>query len=133
MPSLINVKSIKHPDTFNNITGKTQLSELIESINQSIRLILTTSPGELWGDPSFGSSLNDYLFEYSGDMLSKLIKTEITRALTLWEPRVLISESDISINYEGVNAYISINYAIKYTNYTSSYQYITRINEGRDF
>lgn len=132
MASIINVKSIKHPDTFNHTTGKTQLSEMIESINQSIRLILTTAPGELWGDPSFGSTLHEYLFEYSGDILTRLIQTEITRALNLWEPRVLLNEGDITITYEGVNAYINIKYNIRYTNYTGSYQYITRINEGRD-
>ena len=129
MPSLIEIKSIKHPDTFSLTSGNTQLVSKVESINQSIRLILTTAPGELWGDPDFGSHLYEYIYNYSDSILTNLIQSEITRALNQWEPRVLVKESDISVVYEGVNAYITIDYQIKYTNFRSSYQYIVNIKE----
>lgn len=129
MPSSIEIKSIKHPDTFSLVSGDTQLVSKIESINQSIRLILTTAPGELWGEPEYGSHLYEYLYDYSDAVLTRLIQTEISRALNRWEPRILLQESDISVTYEGVNAYILINYQIKYTNYRSSYEYIVRIKE----
>ena len=127
MPSIIKEKTIRHPNTFSIVTGHTLLSEDIKSINQSIKLILTTAPGELWGDPAFGSYLHEYLFEYTGEVLNTLIKAEIVRALSLWEPRLAIQESDINIVTEGVTLRININYKLKYTNYQGSYEYLTMI------
>lgn len=127
MPSIIQEKTIRHPNTFSIVTGHTLLSEEIKSINQSIKLILTTAPGELWGDPNFGSYLYEYLFEYTGPVLDTLIKSEIVRALSIWEPRIYIQESDITMVTEGVTVKINVDYKIKYTNYRGTYEYLTMI------
>lgn len=124
MPSAINSNSIKHPNTFLLQSGQTQLVREIEAVNQSIRLILTTAVGELWGDPEFGTHLYEYLYEYEGEQLTQLVKLEIVRALNLWEPRIFISEQDINVIYEDKSAIIDIAYNLRYTNYRSSYRYI---------
>ena len=130
MASVLDSRSIKHPNTFLIQTGRTQLSKEIESINQSIKLILSTSVGELWGDPEFGSYLYEYLYEYEGDNLTQTIRSEIVRALNRWESRILLDAQGVTVSYDRNTVIVNINYNIKYTNYTSSFRYITTKKEG---
>jgi len=72
-----------------------KLGNLKESISQSLKNILMTSPGEMLGDPFFGCRLKEFLFELDYN-LRDLIRDEIARAIITYEPRVTIQ--DISIN-----------------------------------
>jgi hypothetical protein len=64
---------------------------LKDSISQSIKNILMTSPGEILGDPFFGCRLNEFLFELDYN-LTDLIRDEIARAIIIYEPRVTIQD-----------------------------------------
>lgn len=58
-----------------------------EKIEQSMRLILATYPGERPMRHEFGSLLRDYVFEgVTKDNLGQ-IEQEVRRALRRWEPR----------------------------------------------
>lgn len=57
-------------------------------IQQSIWLILSTAPGERVMRPEFGCGIHDLVFSVPGlGSLGELAR-EVTRALTLWEPRI---------------------------------------------
>lgn len=110
--------SIRHPNEFSAVSGKTQLVKEINSINQSIGLLLKTTKGELYGDPYFGSSLFSLIFsDVNGETLYQLIKEEIVKTLTEQETRILISEEDITIQDAGFSLNISMAYQIRNTNY----------------
>jgi phage baseplate assembly protein W len=47
-----------------------EVSDDLEATLQGIRMTLFTNKGEVLGDPDFGVSLNNYLFEYSIDPFS---------------------------------------------------------------
>lgn len=104
--------SILHPNEFNEVSGETQYCREIDSINQSIRLILLTSTEELFGDPGYGSKLQEYIYHYEGELLYGLLKDEIIRCLSNFEPRIIVRRDDITIDDE-YNRTIKIN--IKYT------------------
>lgn len=130
MATTINKRCIKHPNTFSLSRGKTLVADEIESINQSIRLILSTSRGELFGDPTFGSRLKEMLFDYAGQSFSREIQQLIYEELTEQEPRIIIKPEFVTITYDKTTVTIHITYELKYTDITSEFTYITQIQEG---
>lgn len=124
MASFINSRSIKYPNTFLFESGESQFVEEINSINQSIRHILTTAKGELFGDPDFGSRLYEYLFEFEGDALSQILIEEIVQELNAQESRITVSSNDVSVTYEGSFVKIKIMYNLKYIDYQETYEHI---------
>jgi phage baseplate assembly protein W len=61
------------------------------SIRESIRIILTTEPGERLMLPSFGAGLRSYLFEPNVPATLRLIEERVQHALRRWEPRIAVS------------------------------------------
>ena len=114
---MLYTKSIKYPNTFDLISGKTQLDEKLVSINKCIALILTSAKGELLCDPDFGSTLYELLFEQYSDNLQKVIKSEIVSCVSKYESRVVFGEENITItqNTDGNrNSFtITINYTVR--------------------
>lgn len=118
---MVFTNSIAHPNEFSAITGRTQLSKEVISINESIKCILLTAEGELFGDPNYGSMLYSYLYEFEGEALHQIIKQEIVRALTAHESRIYLSEDDVTCKDDGLTVNIIIAYNIRYTDYRSEY------------
>lgn len=54
---------IKNPEDPNYIWGKYEHSDKIESIISKIRMILSTTPGQILGDINFGIGIEDLVFE----------------------------------------------------------------------
>lgn len=71
-------------------TNKSLKVEDLAAVHQSIRNILGTRVGERLFNPEFGSNIEDLLFELITDEVAFMLLTEITRAITRWEPRVTI-------------------------------------------
>ena len=57
-------------------------------IEESLRLILATDPGERVMLPSFGAGLRRFLFEPNVPATHRLIEESIRHAVHRWEPRV---------------------------------------------
>jgi len=57
-------------------------------IQQSIWLILSTAPGERVMRPDFGCGIHNLVFAVPGPSTLGEVAREVTRALTLWEPRI---------------------------------------------
>lgn len=118
---MLYTKSIKYPDAFDLVSGETLLSDGTKSINQCIGLILTTGKGELLGDPDFGCTLYEMLFDQYSDAEEVLIKKEIVDSISKFEQRVTVSEQDITIIEDNdqighKNRYkITINYTVNNT------------------
>lgn len=111
-------KSISYPRTFDVSSGRTILDDQATSINRCLATILLTGKGELLGDPDFGCTLYEQLFEQYSDNLSSTIKSEIVKAVQKYETRVTVNESDINIDLSedatDINSFhISIRYMIK--------------------
>ena len=61
-----------------------------QSVRESIRIILTTEPGERLMLPSFGAGLRSFLFEPNVPATHRLIEERVQFALRRWEPRIAL-------------------------------------------
>ncbi|MDH6577882.1 GPW/gp25 family protein [Kitasatospora sp. MAP5-34] len=92
------------------VTGEQELTE-------SIRLILATAPGERPMRPEFGCGVHDYVFAPADEDTAGLISYEVRRALDRWEPRIEVTEVEVSFDsQEEGTLYIDIRYTVRGTN-----------------
>ncbi|MDT4926280.1 MAG: uncharacterized protein QOG01_3993 [Pseudonocardiales bacterium] len=86
-------------------------------LEQAMRLILATYPGERPMRPNFGSRLRDYVFRSATIDTAAELSQEVRNALLQWEPRVDVKSVNVTIDpWEHNKLYIDISYAIKHTN-----------------
>jgi uncharacterized protein len=78
--------------------GRIQWSQGETNIRESITIILLTQFNERLGLPDFGGNLNTFLFEPNIANTYTLIKTQITRALTRWEPRIALESVIVEVD-----------------------------------
>ena len=124
---MLYTKSIKYPETFNLISGKTDLDDYIVSINRCLGLLLTTAKGELLGDPNFGCKLYEMLFDPVSKNLHEIIKQEIVDAINTYETRVEIKENNIDITENEENGRNSYTITLRYSVKNSSQQSETKV------
>jgi phage baseplate assembly protein W len=94
--------------------GGIALARREQELEQAMRLILATYPGERPLRPQFGSRLRDFVFRSATLDTAAELSHEVQRALTRWEPRVTIEFVNVLIDPEERNKlYIDVNYKIK--------------------
>ena len=103
------------PQMVDRTTRKTTLSRDTKSINECLGILLRTRPGEMLGDPEWGCYLIDRVFRYNGAIIEPLIKEDILNAVQKYEPRVHMTEGDITIIQDIQVLKIFIMYEIKET------------------
>lgn len=129
MASPLSYTDISHPSVFAREDGRSKLSREINAINQSIRLILTTSKGELFGDPDFGSTLPAYFYDNASGEFDREIQDVIAQDLNEQETRIYVRAGDVRIYHQQTTVVIDIKYSLRYSDYTSSYQYVKKLQE----
>ncbi len=98
-------------------TGSIALVRDQREIEESIHLILATSPGERPMRPEFGCSVHDYVFAPANAATAGDIAYAVRVALDRWEPRITLE--NIAVNFDGVDAgllLIDVQYTIRGTN-----------------
>ena len=107
-----------------DLLGSFQLSSGELSIEESIRVILSTTPGERIMRPDCGCEANELLFSPNNSRTQALIAHYIEQALVRWEPRIILKEVvaeydpddetriNVSLGYEvrSVNTYFNMVY-----------------------
>lgn len=85
-------------------------------IEQSIRIILETSPGERVMRPEFGCRINELVFAPNNAATEGLLIHYIEEALAQWEPRIEVQEVEIdSDSQNSATLLAEITYLIKDT------------------
>jgi phage baseplate assembly protein W len=98
-------------------TGGIALVSREREIEEAIRLILGTSPGERPMRPEFGCRIHDFVFASADGATANLIGAEVRRSLARWEPRIDVEDVVVSFDvYDGTVLYVDIRYAIRQTN-----------------
>jgi Bacteriophage baseplate protein W len=98
-------------------TGGIALVAREREIEEAIRLVLGTSPGERPMRPEFGCRIHDYVFASADGATASAIAAEVRDAIRRWEPRVDVE--DVQVSFDARDAavmYIDIKYAIRRTN-----------------
>lgn len=93
-------------------------------INQSIEMILSTSPGERVFNPYFGSGLIYKIFEIMTDDQAEEIIDLSVAAIKRWEDRIIVLENEVRLyrQFDKNLLVIYIPYIIKRTGIKSSFQ-----------
>jgi Bacteriophage baseplate protein W len=98
-------------------TGGIAMVSREREIEEAIRLVLGTSPGERPMRPEFGCRIHDFVFASADGATASLVGGEVRRALGRWEPRIDVE--DVAVSFDANDAgvlYIDIRYAVRQTN-----------------
>ena len=98
-------------------TGGIALVSREHEIEEAIRLVLGTSPGERPMRPEFGCRIHDHVFAPADSTTANAIEADVRSALQRWEPRIRVEEVVVTFDAGDTNTlYIDIRYAIRPTN-----------------
>ncbi|MBN1177977.1 MAG: GPW/gp25 family protein [Anaerolineae bacterium] len=78
-----------------NARGEIALVGGAEDIEQSVRIILSTRPGERVMRPEFGCRVHELLFEPRDAATQALVQQYVGDALRRWEPRIDVQSIDV--------------------------------------
>jgi uncharacterized protein len=95
--------------------GRIALAHAEIDVEQAIRLILSTAPGERPMRPEFGCAVHDCVFErIDADTLAR-INQAVRVALDRWEPRILLDDVAFETRREG-ELLVALTYRLRATN-----------------
>ncbi len=98
-------------------TGGVTLVSGSREIEESIRLILATAPGERPMRPEFGCAVHDYVFAPADVGTAGDIAYAVRVALERWETRIDLESVDVRFDAVDLGTlYIDIHYSISGTN-----------------
>lgn len=84
-----------------------------DNVEQSIRIILETEPGERIMRPDFGAGLRRYLMRPNTVATRTRMQRDVARALTQWEPRIELRKVDVLPGDDPALVLITIDYVHK--------------------
>ena len=97
---------------FNPLSGDLIALNNENAIARAVRNIVSTTPGEKFFDPDFGSSVSEILFENVDDITAVSIQDEIRNCLNNYEPRVDLVNVDVNPNFDENQFDVKITYRI---------------------
>jgi len=97
---------------FNPLSGDLIALKNENAIARAVRNIVSTTPGEKFFDPDFGSSVSEILFENVDDITAISIKDEIKNSLQNYEPRVELIDVKVNPNFDENQFDVIITYRI---------------------
>jgi hypothetical protein len=99
-----------------NARGGLALTAGARDIEQAIRIILGTRPGERVMRPEFGCRARELLFAPRNTATEKLLIQYVEQALVRWEPRIEVRDVRVASDAAGDGAWlVEILYQIKDT------------------
>ncbi len=102
-----------------------------EDIGESLRILLSTVPGERIMQPGYGCGLHAMVFETINESTITELKDIIERAVLFFEPRITLESVDIDTD-ESLQGRLKIqlNYTVRKTNTRSNIVYPFYYLEG---
>jgi phage baseplate assembly protein W len=98
-------------------TGSIALTNGAADLDQSLRVILMTAPGERLMRPQFGCRIWDLLFEPITSNLLGMIAQAVRDAVAQWEPRVKLEDVTPTVDPDDNGLIrISLTYSVRSTN-----------------
>jgi phage baseplate assembly protein W len=98
-------------------TGSIALVTAQREIEEAIRLVLGTAPGERPMRPEFGCRIHDLVFGPANASTAGAIAYEVRSALERWEPRIDVV--DVRVGFEAAEAgivYVDLAYTVRGVN-----------------
>ncbi|WP_297888911.1 GPW/gp25 family protein [Sulfurihydrogenibium sp.] len=76
-------------------------NDIVRSVQQNIKIILTTPKGSDIHRPEFGTDIFQFIDKPISQLTIGKIKAEIVDAIETWEPRVKVKEVKLEKDYSG--------------------------------
>ena len=103
-----------------------------ESIQQAIRIILSTSKGERVMRPDFGCGIHELVFAPNSAATRGLAEHHVREALLCWEPRIEVLKVEASpAGAQGETLMITISYRVRATDNRFNLVYPFYLERGR--
>jgi phage baseplate assembly protein W len=97
-------------------TGSISLSEDDRDLQQAMRLILGTAPGERPMRPEFGCGIHNFVFANADATTAGRLVSEVRRSLLRWEPRIDVKSVEVTVDdVDRSVLYIDVQYTKKGT------------------
>lgn len=111
--------------------GKIDMVSNDRDIQESLTILLNTSPGERVMSPEYGCDIKSFAFSEIDITTITLIKAMVSKAILFFEPRITLENIDITRS-DSWNGKLRLNivYTIITTNTRSNMIYPFYINEG---
>jgi phage baseplate assembly protein W len=100
-----------------NATGGIALVGSDREIEEAMRLILGTAPGERPMRPEFGCRIHHYLFATADATTAGMIASDVRASLVRWEPRIDVIDVDVGFDEaDTALIYIDVRYRVRNSN-----------------
>jgi phage baseplate assembly protein W len=121
----------RFPIEVNAHTGRVEMSEYEQDIQEAVYLILMTRKGERVMRPNFGCDIYDHLFDVVDYTVLKQMEAKVEEALIYWEPRIKEIEVSAEQSENADNCVdIQISYVVRRTNNPFNLVYPFYVYEG---
>ncbi len=107
----------RFPLRFDPRTGRAGMVAGVEDIEESLRILFGTSPGERVMLPAYGCNLRRSVFDTLSESMLTELKETIRKAVLFFEPRILVEriDADMADAIEG-RLDIRLSYIVRTTN-----------------
>ena len=96
--------------------GGLSLTNEFNELDQAIRIILSTSPGQRVMRPTFGCRLHELVFAPNDSQTAARARRYVEEALGMWEPRIRVVTIEVGPDPDAANRLlIEIEYQVKAT------------------
>jgi hypothetical protein len=96
--------------------GRIALARRERDIEEAIRIILLTPPGQRPMRPEFGCRIHDLIFAPNDATAAGLAAYYVEDALAMWEPRIRVERVDVQPDPDADNRMlITVEYTVKAT------------------
>ena len=104
-----------------------------QDIEQAIRIIISTRPGERVMRPTFGCRAHEMIFEPRSPTTISLLQEYVYEALRIWEPRINVLKVNVTADDSDAGALVAeIEYQIKATHDIRSIVYPFFIEDAQE-
>ena len=100
-----------------NASGGIVLVSGEREIEEAIRLVLATAPGERPTRPEYGCAIHDLVFAPANEETAGRVAYEVRASLDRWEPRIEVTDVQVSVAPDDAAVlFIEVQYEIRGTN-----------------
>ncbi|HYJ83078.1 MAG TPA: GPW/gp25 family protein [Allosphingosinicella sp.] len=120
-----------YPVTTDPLTGDVAMSLYERDIQEAIRIILETAPGERVMRPRFGCGIHGLVFEEMSSTTLFAVQATVREALVTYEPRIELLEVSVD-PLEALNGLLvlTVHYRVRRTNQVDNLVYPFFYREG---
>ena len=121
----------RFPPTFAGKGRFARMAKGDDDIQESLHLLLSTTPGERVMQPNYGCGLRTMVFETLDTSTVTDVVDRVERAILFYESRIILERVAVDLSREGEGIlFITVYYTVRATNNRSNMVYPFYFQEG---